>query len=111
MRPWPRDERRPRTPAKSARASAWMRQLILLAVALLGHCATPMQGYQGSQDTLLTITVVDTQGAIMPNVDVILMRDSNFLAQIKTGGHGRVSCRGRRSQPYLYLTCNKDKTP
>ena len=29
----------------------------------------------------------------MPNVDVILMRDSNFLAQIKTGGDGRASVR------------------
>jgi hypothetical protein len=93
MRPWPRNDSRPRTPAKSARASTWMRQLILLAFALLGHCATPMQGYQGPQDTLLTITVVDTQGVIMPNVDIILMRDSTFLAQIKTGGDGRASVR------------------
>jgi len=93
MRPWPRNGRRARRPAKSARASGWTSQLLLLAFVLLGYCATPMQGYQGPPDTLLTITVVDTQGVVMPNVDVILMRDSTFLAQTKTGGDGRASVR------------------
>ncbi|MBB5060863.1 hypothetical protein HDF16_005599 [Granulicella aggregans] len=70
-----------------------MRQLILLTFALLGYCATPMQGYQGPQDTLLTVTVVDTQGVIMQNVDVFLMKDNTFLALLKTAADGRASVR------------------
>src|SRR3984885_17140 len=97
MRLWRRTYRKERKLTRSVRAGAWvMRQLVLLAFALLGYFATPMQGYQESQDTLLTITVVDTQGRAMPNVDVILVRDGNFLAQAKTGADGRALVRAGR---------------
>ena len=75
------------------RAGAWVRQLALLTFAFLASFAIPMQGYQGSQDTLLKITIVDVQGIAMPNVEVILMRESNSLARIKTGADGRASVR------------------
>jgi len=85
------------------RAGAWVRQLALLTFAFLASFAIPMQGYQGSQDTLLKITIVDVQGIAMPNVEVILMRESNSLARIKTGADGRASVRVGRGQLTLSI--------
>jgi hypothetical protein len=86
-------DRKERERPRPMRTDARVRQLVLFTFSFLAYFATPVQGYQGSQDTVLTITVVDTQGGAMPNIDVILMRDSNILAQVKTGADGRASVR------------------
>ena len=72
---------------KATCSCGWIRQFLFVVFSLLWHGATPMQAY--SQDTLLTITVVDTQGVVMANVDLILMRDSTLVAQMKTGSEGQ----------------------
>jgi hypothetical protein len=74
-------------------ACAWVRQLALLTFAFLAPFAIPMQGYQGTQDVLLTVTVADVQDGAMPDVEVIFMRESHFLARTQTGADGRASVR------------------
>jgi hypothetical protein len=76
-----------------ASAGAWLRQLALLTFALLGPLAIPMQGYQGPQEEPLNMSITDTDGVAMPDVDVTLMRDGKPLARMKTGADGRASVR------------------
>jgi hypothetical protein len=59
---------------------AWVRGLALLIFAFLGLFAIPMQGYQGPLDELFTVNIADADGAAMPDVDVVLMREGKLLA-------------------------------
>ena len=93
MRLLSENDDRDRAPTKPVRAGAWLREIVLLTFILLGSFATRMQGYQGPQDVLLTITVADSQDEAMPNVDLILMKESTFLALAKTGADGHASIR------------------
>jgi hypothetical protein len=57
-----------------------------------------MQGYQGSQDELFTVSVADADGVAMPDVEAVLVRDGRLLARIKTGVDGRASTRVGRGR-------------
>jgi hypothetical protein len=46
------------------RSGAWVRQLALLTFAFLASFAIPMQGYQGTQDLLLTIPTQPTRSMV-----------------------------------------------
>ncbi len=93
MRLCSKHDKKEREPAKLAGVGAWVRGLALLTFAFLGPFAIPMQGYQGPQDELFTVNIADADGAAIPDVDVVLMREGKLIARMKTGVDGRASVR------------------
>ncbi|HTF65251.1 MAG TPA: hypothetical protein VK638_21470 [Edaphobacter sp.] len=91
-----RSDKEQREPAKSVRVGAWVRRLALLTFALVGLFGPYLQGYQGSQDAPLTVSIADADGGAVPNVEVVLMREGKLLARMKTGADGRASARVSR---------------
>ena len=77
-----------RTRAGSLLVVDYARRLALFAIALVWLSGDCLHGFQGVQVASVDITVVDTQGGVMPNVDIIFMRDKQVLTQIKTGNNG-----------------------
>jgi len=71
-----------------SRAGDWARRLCLLAFAVVWMSGTSSQGYQGAPAASVDITIVDTQSGVMPDVDIILMKDDRVLTQTKTGTDG-----------------------
>ena len=96
MKLWSRPDKEQREPAKSVRVGAWMRRLALLTFVLVELLGPYLQGYQGSQDEPLTVSIADADGGAVPNVEVVLMREGKLLARIKTGADGRASARVSR---------------
>jgi hypothetical protein len=93
MRLWSRPDKKERKPAKSMRLCVWVHRFALITFTLAGAFGNYLQGYQGSQDEPLTVGIADADGLAMPGVEVVLMRDGNLLARIKTGADGRASSR------------------
>src|SRR5882757_1938863 len=93
MRLWSKPDKKERELAKLAGVGVWVRGLALLIFAFLGPSAISMQGYQGPQDEPFTVNIADADGAAMPDVDVVLMREGKLIARMKTGVDGRASVR------------------
>src|SRR5882757_9498332 len=91
MRLWPRPDKEQREPIQSVCVGAWVRRVALLAFALVGLFCPYLQGYQESKDGPLTVSIRDADGGAVPNVEVVLMREGETLARIKTGADGRAS--------------------
>jgi len=85
MKLWSRPDKEQREPAKSVCVGVWVRRLALLTFALVGLFGTYLQGYLGSQDAPLTVSIADADGVAVPNVEVVLMREEKLLARINTG--------------------------
>jgi hypothetical protein len=59
--------------------------------ALVGALGMQSQGYQASQKESFTVSILDANGGVVPDVIVILMKDGKLLDQVKSGADGRAS--------------------
>src|SRR5882762_3585274 len=98
MKFWPKPykEQRESAKAKSVCVGTWVRRLTLLTFAFIGLFGPYLQGYQRSQDEPLTVSIADSEGGAMPNVEVVLIREGKLLTRMKTGADGRASVRASR---------------
>ena len=74
-----------RASARSVRIEDWVHRLALLTLAFSGFYGSYLQAYQGAQIAPIDITIVDLQGGVMADVDVVLMKDDQILTRTKTG--------------------------
>ena len=98
MKVWPNRDEQSQKCMRTGRSCPWASQFALLIVALAGPFSIHGNAYQTVSDKapselLFTVSVADTQGAIIPDADVDLMRDGKLLSQMKTGADGRASVR------------------
>jgi len=92
-----------RTPGASLHAGDWARRLTLLAFAFVWLSGRYLQGYQGTPAAPVDIEIVDTQGGLMPDVDVVLMKGNQVLTRTKTGTDGHTLVRLGRGQYTLTI--------
>jgi len=82
-----------RTQVGSLRAGDWARRLVLLAFAFVWLSGSCLHGYQGTSLAPVDIEIVDAQGGVMPDVDVILMKGDQVHTRTKTGADGHALVR------------------
>ena len=92
-----------RIPEASLRAAGWLRKLCLLVVAFPWLSGGYSQACQETPATPVDIQVVDTQGGVIPSVEIVLMKGNQVLGRTKTGADGHTSVRLSKGQYTLTI--------
>ena len=92
-----------RIPEASLRAAGWLRKLGLLVVAFVWLSGRDSQACQGTAAAPVDIEIVDTQGGLMPGVEIVLMKGNQVLSRTKTGADGHTSVRLSQGQYTLTI--------